>query len=66
MDWQQKMYFFYDVYSWIAKLDLQGIGIETKYEEIEINLDDKEWEGLSDKYWCLKYYYLPICTVMNK
>jgi type IV protein arginine methyltransferase len=42
------------------------MGIKTKFETIDIDVKEEEWKGLSDKYWTLNHYYLPICIFSDQ
>lgn len=55
----------YDVYTRLAELDLRDVGLETTWETVPVEMEDKEevWEGVRRKYWELDDYRLPICRM---
>ncbi|KAJ1019400.1 hypothetical protein NDA16_004517 [Ustilago loliicola] len=55
--------FFYDVYTRISELDLREIGLTTRWEVIEPEIKQEEWEGVKQKYWTLDRYYCPIAQL---
>ena len=53
----------YDVYTKVVEIDLKEIGLETRWEEVAIEIGDEEWGGVRRKYWDVgNVYKLPICT----
>lgn len=55
--------FFYDIYTRISELDLREIGLTTRWEVIEPEIKEEEWEGVKQKYWTLERYYCPIASL---
>lgn len=53
----------YDVYTRLSELDLRDIGLETTWESVPVEMEDKEevWRGIRREYWKLDEYRLPIC-----
>lgn len=57
--------FFYDVYTRVAELDLREVGLETEWETIPVELEDREevWRGIKREYWTSDHFRLPICNM---
>ena len=55
--------FFHGVACNCVKIQLEHLGLETEFAQCEIQVDEKDWEGVRRKYWHGRNtYYLPICT----
>ncbi|KAI9140080.1 S-adenosyl-L-methionine-dependent methyltransferase [Paraphysoderma sedebokerense] len=58
--------FFNEVYSRIVEMDLEGMGIKTDFEIVNMNeLGDEVWDGVRRKYFTLDRYRLPVCKFMS-
>ncbi|KFY70183.1 hypothetical protein V499_09388 [Pseudogymnoascus sp. VKM F-103] len=62
----------YDVYTRVAEMDLEGVGMEVQWVDVEVPIEEGlgkegegEWEGVKRRYWTLDTYRLPICTFMG-
>jgi len=54
---------FYDVYSRLAELHLDDMGLSVDWSDVEVHgEDDKIWSG-SRKYFSLPFYRLPLCKM---
>ncbi|CAO1634044.1 unnamed protein product [Parajaminaea phylloscopi] len=55
--------FFYDVYTRLSELHLRDVGLETQWETVTVDLEDREevWRGVKREYWSLDHFRLPIC-----
>lgn len=46
-----------------VKIQLEHLGLDTEFAQCEIQVDEKDWEGVRRKYWHGRNtYYLPIVT----
>jgi len=55
--------FFHGVACQCVKLQLQQIGLDSEFAPCEIQVKEKEWDGVRRKYWHGRdTYYLPIIT----
>ena len=54
--------FFHGVACNCVKIQLSHLGLETEFAQCEIQVNEKEWEGVRRKYWHRDTYYLPIAT----
>jgi len=52
---------FQGVMCQVVQLELARQKISVEFAECDINIDDKEWEGVKRKYFWSNTYYLPIC-----
>jgi len=52
--------FFHEVYCAIVEMELDEMGFSVNWKKIDINVDEKNWEGIARKYFRLKQYNLPI------
>ncbi|KAK4694096.1 type IV protein arginine methyltransferase, partial [Phenoliferia sp. Uapishka_3] len=55
---------FYDVYTSVSELHLREIGLETRWEEVELEGEGEggAWEGVERRYWGdVGPYRLPVC-----
>lgn len=50
----------YDVYRRVVQIDLADYGLDVKYKEVSIDLNDSVWEGIHRSYWRCSVYYHPI------
>jgi len=55
---------FYDVYTRVSEIDLDGIGLDVKWSDVDVIHEAKEnrW-GRSRQYFSLPVYRLPIATL---
>jgi len=59
--------FFHDVYCHIAEMELNNMGISTKYIPIKIDPSDSRiWDGVKRRYWTLDLYHLPVCRFVGE
>ena len=58
--------FFHGVACNCVKIQLSHLGLETEFAQCEIQVNEKEWEGVRRKYWHRDTYYLPIATWKKK
>lgn len=56
--------FFYDIYTHISELHLEGIGLEVTWSDVDVTFDAKDgrW-GDSREYFTLPIYRLPIAKM---
>ena len=55
--------FFHGVACNCVKIQLSHLGLDTEFAQCEIQVDEKDWEGVRRKYWHGRNtYYLPIVT----
>ena len=54
--------FFHGVACECARIQLLRLGLAAQFAPCEIQIDHKEWVGISRKYFHDNVYYLPICT----
>jgi len=55
--------FFHGVACNCVKIQLSHLGLDTEFAQCEIQVDEKDWEGVRRKYWHGRdTYYLPIVT----
>ena len=55
--------FFHGVAANCVKIQLSHLGLETEFAQCEIQIDEKDWDGVRRKYWHGRStYYLPIAT----
>jgi len=55
--------FFHGVACQCVKVQLEQMGFEVEFAQCEIQVDEKEWNGVRRKYWFgRETYYLPIIT----
>jgi len=54
---------FYDVYTQVAELHLQEIGLQTKWFDVEVGPNLESRWGETRQYFALPIYRLPICTL---
>ncbi len=55
--------FFHGVACNCVQIQLSHLGFDTEFAQCEIQVDEKEWEGVRRKYWHGRdTYYLPIVT----
>lgn len=55
--------FFHGVACNCVQIQLSHLGFDTEFAQCEIQVDEKEWEGVRRKYWhSRETYYLPIVT----
>ena len=55
--------FFHGVAANCVKIQLSHLGLDTEFAQCEINIDEKDWDGVRRKYWHGRNtYYLPIAT----
>mmetsp|Transcript_12690 Transcript_12690/g.19032 ORF Transcript_12690/g.19032 Transcript_12690/m.19032 type:complete len:421 (-) Transcript_12690:720-1982(-) len=58
--------FFHGVACQCVKLQLSNLGLESEFAPCEIQVKEKEWDGVRRKYWHGRdTYYLPIITWNN-
>ncbi|KAJ1034624.1 hypothetical protein NDA18_001480 [Ustilago nuda] len=55
--------FFYDVYTRISESDLREIGLTTKWQLIQPEIKEEQWEQVKQKYWTLDRYYCPLARL---
>ncbi|KAG8934532.1 Arginine N-methyltransferase 2 [Tulasnella sp. 418] len=54
---------FYDVYSRLAEIHIQDIGMNISWSDVEVHGEEEEiWSG-TRKYFSLPYYRLPVCEM---
>ena len=55
--------FFHMVYARLVSLEMNKLGFETSFEPIDVEsaLEPGVWEGVKNKYWHMKKYFLPTC-----
>ncbi|CCG82436.1 Arginine N-methyltransferase 2 [Taphrina deformans PYCC 5710] len=56
---------FYDVYTRILEIELSDFGLDTTFQELDIETKDEEWLGAKRRYWSLDKYRLPTCKFMQ-
>jgi len=55
--------FFHGVAANCVKIQLSHLGLDTEFAQCEIQIDEKDWDGVRRKYWHGRNtYYLPIAT----
>jgi hypothetical protein len=55
--------FFQGVAANCVKIQLSHLGLETEFAQCNIEIDEKDWDGVRRKYWHGRNtYYLPIAT----
>ncbi|GAA5963556.1 hypothetical protein JCM21900_003220 [Sporobolomyces salmonicolor] len=58
---------FYDVYTTVSELHLREVGLRTRWVEVEVLGEGREWEGTERKYWseerAVGAYRLPVCRL---
>ena len=55
--------FFHGVAANCVKIQLSHLGLDTEFVQCEIQIDEKDWDGVRRKYWHGRNtYYLPITT----
>ena len=49
-------------------MELAKLGFETSYTPINIQdaLEPEVWEGVKNRYWHFKTYYLPVCELRSR
>ena len=59
--------FFHGVACNCVKIQLDHLGLDTEFAQCEIQVNEKDWEGVRRKYWHGRdTYYLPIATWKKK
>mmetsp|Transcript_29023 Transcript_29023/g.69137 ORF Transcript_29023/g.69137 Transcript_29023/m.69137 type:complete len:420 (+) Transcript_29023:68-1327(+) len=55
--------FFHGVACNCVKIQLEHIGLDTEFAQCQIQVDEKDWDGVRRKYWHgRETYYLPVVT----
>ena len=55
--------FFHGVAANCVKIQLSHLGLDTEFAQCNIEIDEKDWDGVRRKYWHGRNtYYLPIAT----
>ncbi|KAE8659155.1 subtilisin-like protease-like [Hibiscus syriacus] len=60
--------FFHVVYCRLVSLELENLGYSTQLIPLHVKdcLGEKVWRGVSQKYWQLDTYYLPVCQSIQE
>jgi len=59
--------FFHGVACNCVKIQLSHLGLDAEFASCEIQVNEKDWEGVRRKYWHGRdTYYLPIVTWKKK
>eukprot|EP00954_Amorphochlora_amoebiformis_P015327 1201799-Amorphochlora_amoeboformis.AAC.1 len=52
---------FQGVMCQVVQIELAKFGIDAQFAECDINIGEKDWQGVNRKYFWSNTYYLPIC-----
>jgi len=54
--------FFHEVAYRTAEVELNDLGFDVEYEQVDMHLEDEVWNGIRKNYFSLDVYTLPTCT----